>query len=208
MKTKDIYTGTESTVLREDAGKVVGDAIRATGMSVKEFSASIGEKELTISKIINGSLVPDDKIIAKLEKTLGIKLYETVTTAQVQSSGSSGGMTLGSFIKTEKKRSLRYYLPFGVFGELRYVDPGVPQDQQSGDGGRHAQFLGYRPAPLGELPVVDSVLRGDGHELAEDVLFFLFRGGGRGRRLLRRGFGLHPDHRFGAGDELCRRFVI
>lgn len=209
MKTKDIYTGTESTVLREDAGKVVGDAIRATGMSVKDFSASIGEKELTISKIINGALVPNDKIIAKLEKALGVKLYEAVTTAQMQSSGQSTGMTLGSFIRTGKKRSFRDYLAFRVLGELRDVDTGVPQHQQSRDGGRYAELLRYGPALLRELPVIDAVPCGHRHEPSEDVLLLvLLRRGGRGSGRRLPGLQLGLRHRFGAGDQFGGRPVV
>lgn len=102
-QTRDIFTGSETTELREDYGKAISDAIKKTGMSVKDYSASIGEKELTINKIINQSLTPDDKIIAKLEKTLGIKLYETVNSGSVSGGTRSQTMTIANFIRTEKK---------------------------------------------------------------------------------------------------------
>ncbi len=103
-QTRDIYAGTETTEIREDYGKVIGDAIRKTGMSVKDFSASIGEKELTINKYISQSLIPDDKAIKKLEKALGIKLYEAVSTGGPTGRSQSGSMTLGNFIRVEEKK--------------------------------------------------------------------------------------------------------
>ena len=103
-QTRDIYAGTETTEIRDDYGKVIGDAIRKKGVSVKEFSESIGEKELTISKIISQTLTPDDKIVAKLEKNLGIKLYEAVTSGTTSGKSQSCGMTLGNFIRVEEKK--------------------------------------------------------------------------------------------------------
>ena len=102
-QSRDIYAGTETTELRDDYGKIIGDAIRRKGLSVKEFSESISEKELTISKIISQTLTPDDKIVAKLEKNLGVKLYETVSAGSTSGKSQSGGMTLGNFLRVEKK---------------------------------------------------------------------------------------------------------
>lgn len=202
MKTKDIYSGTETTVLRADAGKVIGDAIKATGMSVKDFSASIGEKELTINKIINGSLVPDDKIIAKLEKTLGVKVYEAVESAAVYSKGQSGGMTLGSFIKTEKKRSPSEDLLLGLLLEARYVYPGLLEDRHARNRGREAELFGQGPGLFGEFPRIHAVARCDGDEFAEHVLFLLIRSGGRRRSGSGRCGHVNPEKRFGAGLQL------
>ena len=104
QQTRDIYAGTETTELRDDYGKIIGDAIRKKGMTVKEFAESISEKELTISKIVSQTLTPDDKIVAKLEKNLGVKLYEVVSTANGAGRSQSSGMTLGNFIRTEEKK--------------------------------------------------------------------------------------------------------
>ena len=50
------------------------------------------------------NLVPDDKLVAKLEKALNIKLKETVQSGgQVSGGAKSQTMTLGNFIKVEKK---------------------------------------------------------------------------------------------------------
>ena len=102
-QTKDIYAGSETTALREDYGKVIRAAREKKGMDLKEFAASIGEKQLTLSKIESQTLTPDDKIVAKLEKALGITLRETVSSGGQIGGSNSTVMTLGNFIRVEKK---------------------------------------------------------------------------------------------------------
>jgi putative transcription factor len=104
-QTRDIYAGSETTALREDYGKVIRQAREKKWPNLKDFAESIGEKQLTLSKIEAQTLTPDDKIVAKLEKALGITLRETVTAGATQTGGSqSGGMTLGNFIRVEEKK--------------------------------------------------------------------------------------------------------
>jgi len=102
MKTKDIYAGTSSVELVDDYGGVIREARVAKGMDLEQFAASILEKKGTLAKIESNSLVPDDKIIKKIEKALGIKLTETVKTGVTVGGGNGNNkMTLGNFIKKE-----------------------------------------------------------------------------------------------------------
>ena len=102
MKTKDIYAGTSSTELVDDYGGVIREAREAKGMDLEQVAASIQEKKGTIAKSESNSLVPDDKIIKKIEKALGIKLTETVQSGVSVGGGNSNNkMTLGNFIKKE-----------------------------------------------------------------------------------------------------------
>lgn len=101
MQTKDVYRGTETVELVDNYGDVIRKARMAKGMDLKQFAASILEKEGMLAKVEANDLIPDDKLIKKLEKALGIKLTETVS-----SSGNIGGqqsakMSLGDFIKKE-----------------------------------------------------------------------------------------------------------
>lgn len=101
MQSKDIYSGA-TVELIDDYGTVIREAREAKGMDRKEFAASLSERELTISKIESNSLVPDDKIIKKIEKALGIKLTEAVQSgASVGAGGNPNKMTLANFIKKE-----------------------------------------------------------------------------------------------------------
>lgn len=102
MQSKDIYSGMATVELVDDYGGVIREAREAKGMDRKQFAASISEKEITISKIESNSLVPDDKIIKKIEKALDIKLTETVQSGvSMGPGGTTNRMTLGNFIKKE-----------------------------------------------------------------------------------------------------------
>jgi putative transcription factor len=102
MKTKDIYSGTATTELVDNYGEVIRKAREAKGMDLEQFSASILEKKGTMSKIEANALVPDDKLIKKIEKALDIKLTELVQSgATVGGGNGSNKMTLGNFIRKE-----------------------------------------------------------------------------------------------------------
>ena len=102
MKSKDIYAGSSTVELVEDYGGVIRAAREAKGMDQEKFAASILEKKGIIAKIESNSLVPDDKLIKKIEKALGIKLTETVQSGvSVGGNGAGNRMTLGNFIKKE-----------------------------------------------------------------------------------------------------------
>ena len=102
MRSKDIYAGTSSIEIVDDYGGAVRAAREAKGMDLEQFASLIQEKKGTISKIESNSLVPDDKLIKKIEKALGIKLTETVQSGvSVGGGNNSNKMTLGNFIKKE-----------------------------------------------------------------------------------------------------------
>ncbi|MBR2394601.1 MAG: TIGR00270 family protein, partial [Candidatus Methanomethylophilaceae archaeon] len=102
MKSKDIYAGSTSIELVDDYGGVIREAREAKGMDLDEFAASILEKKGTLSKIESNNLIPDDKLIKKIEKALGIKLTEAVQSGVTVGGGNqSNKMTLANFIKKE-----------------------------------------------------------------------------------------------------------
>ncbi len=84
---------------------LIKDGREKKGLSREELGFRIGERTVTISKIENGDLKPSDKIAKKLEKELDINLFEEIAStpsyATKGSGGSSGGRTLGDFIKHE-----------------------------------------------------------------------------------------------------------
>jgi putative transcription factor len=102
MQTRDIYS-VSTRELIEDYGTKVRIAREAKGLDIDEFAKSIFEKRGIIAKIEANDLVPDDKMINKLEKALGITLKETVQSGgQVGAGGArSESMTLSNFIKKE-----------------------------------------------------------------------------------------------------------
>ncbi len=96
---KDIYDGMEKELV-SNWHELIKKARKEKGLTREDLGFKIGERTVTISKIENGDLRPPDKMIAKLEKELGISLLEEVkkvsTGGQVQRR-----MTLGDFIKKE-----------------------------------------------------------------------------------------------------------
>ena len=102
MQSKDIYAGSASVELVDDYGGVIREARVAKGMDLDQFAASILEKKGTLAKIEANNLIPDDKIIKKIEKALGIKLTEAVQSGVTVGGGNGrNSMTLGNFIKKE-----------------------------------------------------------------------------------------------------------
>jgi len=102
MQTRDVFS-VSSRELIDDYGGVVKAAREAKGMDIDEFAKSILERRGNIARIEANDLVPDDKMINKLEKALNITLKEEVQSgAQVGGGGKqSEGMTLSNFIKKE-----------------------------------------------------------------------------------------------------------
>ena len=103
MNPKNLYAdGRDRIQLVIGYGDVIKEAREAKGLDLERFAASIGEKKGIIAKVEAEDLTPDDKLIKKMEKALGIKLTEIV-----QSGGAIGGgntnktMTLANFIKKE-----------------------------------------------------------------------------------------------------------
>ncbi|MCQ2055966.1 MAG: multiprotein bridging factor aMBF1 [archaeon] len=99
MQTKDVYRGVESVELVANYGSVIRNARISKGMDLDQFAVSILEKKGTLAKIESEDLAPDDKIIKKLEKALGIKLTETVTVSGRIGYGRIAKMSLADFIR-------------------------------------------------------------------------------------------------------------
>ncbi len=101
MQSKAIYAGTTTLEIVDDYGGVIRRAREAKGMDLKEFANSIQEKQGILAKVEANNLVPDDKLIKKIEKALDIKLTEVVQSGGTVGGGRSDKMTLGNFIKQE-----------------------------------------------------------------------------------------------------------
>ena len=98
---KDIYKGMKKELV-SNWNDVIKEAREKKGITREDLGFKIGERTVTISKIENGDLRPSDKTIEKLEKELGIILFEEVKDVTTSSIHSSTSLTLGDFIKTEK----------------------------------------------------------------------------------------------------------
>jgi TIGR00270 family protein len=100
MQTKDVYATMSSVELIDDYGGAIRNARTRKGMDQDEFAASIGEKKGIIAKLETNDIIPDEKLTRKLEKALGIKLTEVVSSgAEISGRGGDTKMTLENFIK-------------------------------------------------------------------------------------------------------------
>ena len=97
---KDIYKNMEKELV-SNWHEIIKEARKKKGLTREDLGFKIGERTVTISKIENGDLRPSDKMIAKLEKELGISLLEEVKKVTTDHHINTG-LTLGDFIRKEK----------------------------------------------------------------------------------------------------------
>jgi len=99
----------ENVEVVESFGLQARRAREKLGLSCEELGRKIGEKASVIKKVESGSLTPDERLAAKLERALKLKLLvpvaEPETTLQ-SSSPPSTTVTLGEIVqlKSEKRR--------------------------------------------------------------------------------------------------------
>ena len=101
-KEKDVYKDMNRELVT-NWSTLIKNAREKKGYTRAELGFKIGERTVTISKIENGDLRPSDKVAEKLEKELGIVLFEEVkdVSASLRGTHLSSGLTLGDFIKKE-----------------------------------------------------------------------------------------------------------
>jgi putative transcription factor len=75
---KDIFESRGDKELAIDYHKRIQQARTAKGWNQEELGQKINERKSVISKIENKSMKPDDRLVRKLEKALGIKLMEVI----------------------------------------------------------------------------------------------------------------------------------
>lgn len=88
----------EEEVLVEDYAERIRHARERLGMTQDELAKKILEKRTVISKLERGEMHPDEALIKKLEKALGIKLKEKVTATYRKEEKKTRALTLGDLI--------------------------------------------------------------------------------------------------------------
>lgn len=103
MKTKDVYSKDEALELVDDYSMRIREARVARDWKQETLAAKINEKKSVITKLESGNMKPNDALVDKLERTLGIALKEKVPILKMDTKHSaSKGMTLGDFVRAEK----------------------------------------------------------------------------------------------------------
>jgi putative transcription factor len=104
-KQRDVYVDSGEEELVEDFAARIRNARSRMGMTQKELAAKLNEKQTILSKVESGGMRPDEKLIRKLQKELGIVLKERPPPqVDVQSTSSgSGSLTLADLIRMKEK---------------------------------------------------------------------------------------------------------
>ena len=103
QQVRDIYREMGDVDLVADYGRRIRSARTSKNLKQEDIGKIINERKSVIEQLENGRIRPDDRLIAKLEKALGIKLKEKVEEGAVVQKGWSGGLTLGDLMKKEKR---------------------------------------------------------------------------------------------------------
>ena len=99
---RDVLERFEKEDLVEDFSQRVRVAREKTGMSQKELAMKINERVTILSKIEAAQMRPDEKIIAKLQRELGIVLKEKVPEVVTAKESARASLTLADHIKMQK----------------------------------------------------------------------------------------------------------
>lgn len=88
-----------------DFGPRIRTARERKGWTRQDLGGRVGEREPTLQRIEAGQLRPTDKIARKMERELGIQLYEKVEGVAPRPA-HAGGFTLGDALRgaTDKKK--------------------------------------------------------------------------------------------------------
>jgi putative transcription factor len=99
---RDVLERFEKEDLVEDFAQRIRIAREKTGMSQKELAMKINERVTILSKIEAAQMRPDEKVIAKLQKELGIVLKEKVPIVVAAKESARASLTLADHIKMQK----------------------------------------------------------------------------------------------------------
>ena len=99
---RDVLEKFDSEDIVEDYAQRIRAAREKTGMSLKDLAMKINERVTILSKIEAAQMRPDEKIIAKLQRELGIVLKEKVPEVVAAKESTRASLTLADLIKMQK----------------------------------------------------------------------------------------------------------
>ena len=99
---KNYFAGLENELV-EDYDMLIKKAREAKGLSQEDLALKIKEKASLLKKIERKEIHPEESVMVKLEKELGIKLTESFDSSETFQNKRSGGATLGDIAFVKKK---------------------------------------------------------------------------------------------------------
>jgi putative transcription factor len=105
VQEKKVKTETKSAKIElvADFGRRIKDARERMKIERKVLAEMANEKESFIERIENEKTIPSEALAYKLQKVLGIKLFEQVKYEQVGEKKKSKGLTLGDVVIIKQK---------------------------------------------------------------------------------------------------------
>jgi putative transcription factor len=96
----------EQLLLFDDYGILIKKARQKKSISIEDFAKKINEKESVIKKLEKSQMNPPTNLVRKIERELGIKLYDSspVTRGTQVLSRPRGPRTLGDLIKIKPQK--------------------------------------------------------------------------------------------------------
>lgn len=96
----------KEVVLVDDYGRRIREGRERLGMSIEDLAKRLRVREGYLHKIEEGELTPTDGLARKLEKLLGIQLFEEISEDEVELPLDEEGatITLGDVVKLSWRR--------------------------------------------------------------------------------------------------------
>lgn len=87
-------------------GSIIIEARKRMGLPLEVLAERINEKHSFLERVEHEKTLPDERLARKLEKELGIKLLQEVSSGAAVDvkSRQEGGVTLGDIIEIERKK--------------------------------------------------------------------------------------------------------
>ena len=113
MASRNVYDAGDQSVMVEDFGPRIHRAREAKGLSHEQLGNKVSARVPELKHIEAGKLRPSDAVAKKLERELGITLFEKVegpapvVSGVAKKAGGGSGLTIGDLLKDaiDKKKS-------------------------------------------------------------------------------------------------------
>lgn len=101
---RDVFSSdTMRMELVEDFAKRIRMGREKKGWTRQDLGGKVGEREVTIGGFENGSMHPTDEVAKRIERELGIKLYEPVAAATTKTQATRS-LTLGDMLRDAMRK--------------------------------------------------------------------------------------------------------
>jgi putative transcription factor len=102
---RDVFQQMDKDLV-EDFGKRIREARQRKGLTQEELAQKLAERQSVLSKVEAGTQRPSDDLARRLERELGIQLFEAVAqqAEPERRTSTAGAFTLGDLIKRKAEK--------------------------------------------------------------------------------------------------------